>query len=677
MHKVEDIRNLAILGAGHTGKTALLDAIAFATKVSARHGKSTDGTSVSDSEPEEKERDHTLTSHLFHFPRGNRVFHMIDTAGHADFIADSVGSLRAVETAILVVDAGSGVTFNTRRLWSEAERAGIARMIVLTKSDHENIDLDAVLTDIRNSFGDKVVPITFANGSGSACTGLINIRTDAGDQVDEWRALLDERVAESDDALMERFFESGLNPDDLKKHLPTAMAKGTIVPLLAVNPPSMLGIDPLLDFIGDYCPSPKNAPPRPAAATADATEFPIEIQADPDGAFCGLVFKIVSDPFVGKMSHIRILRGTLPADGTFTIVRSGEKVKLHGLLQMQGADTVNIETAVPGDLVAVAKVEHLELGDTVTADGDQVHLRPFHYPTPMVAVAIEPKSRNDEQKIGPSLEKLAAEDPTLHVGRDVNTGELVVEGLSQLHLDVVFAKLKRRYKVEVTTHEPSVPYRETIMAGSEGHHRHKKQSGGKGQFAEVYLRAKARERGEGFEFLDKVVGGRIPRQFIPEVEKGVASQMKAGPLSGCPIVDVQVELYDGKFHDVDSDALSFQLAGGRAFLDAFEKSKPIILEPMMKLAIRVPSRFVGDISSNLSSQRARMTGMDAEGDDQIVNCIMPMKEARGYQTQLRSITAGEGSFTMEYSHYDPVPANIQQEIMAAKAHEKEAHGHGH
>lgn len=673
MHKVEDIRNFAILGAGHSGKTALVDAVAFATKVSARHGSTHDGSSISDTEPEEKERDHTLSSHLFHFEHAGKVVRFIDTAGHADFIADSVGSLRAVETAVIVVDAQNGVTFNTRRLWAEAEKAGNARMVVLTKADTENVDLDAVLSDIRQSFGDKIAPITFANGSGSNCTGLINIRKDSGDQVDEWRALLDERVAESDDALMEHFFEEGLNLDDLKENLPKAMAKGTIVPLLTVCPPSMLGVPELLDFISDYCPCPKDALPRPAAAAADAEEFPIEISADPDAPFCGLVFKVVSDPFVGKLCYIRVLRGKLEADSVFTIARSGEKVKLHGLLEMQGSDSKNVEHAIPGDLVAVAKIEQLELSDTVTAEGESLFLRPFKFPTPMVAVAIEPKSRNDEQKIGPAFEKIAAEDPTLHVGRDENTGELVVEGQSTLHLDVVFAKVKRRYKVEVETHEPSVPYRETIMTGSEGHHRHKKQSGGKGQFGEVYLRVKARERGAGFEFLDKIVGGRIPRQFIPEVQKGVMSQMNAGPLSGCPIVDVQVELYDGKFHDVDSDALSFQLAGGRAFLDAFEKSKPILLEPVMKLAIRVHSRFVGDISSTLASHRARMTGMDAEGDDQIVNCTMPLKEARGYQTQLRSITAGEGSFTMEYSHYDPVPPNIQQEIMAAKAREKEAH----
>lgn len=672
MHKVEDIRNFAILGAGSSGKTALVDAVAFATKASARHGSTADGTSVSDTEPEEKERQQTLTSHLFHFEHSGKQIRFIDTAGHADFIADSVGSLRAVETAVIVVDATSGVTFNTRRLWAEAEKAGTARMVVLTRCDAENVDAEAVLAEIQESFGDRIAPITFANASGADCSGVINIRTDDGDRVEEWRGILDERVAESDDALMERFFEEGLDVDDLKANLPKAMAKGTCVPLLTVCPTSMLGIPELLDFIVDYCPSPTDAPARPAAANADAEDFDIEIQADPDAAFCGLVFKVVSDPFVGKLSFIRVLRGTLPADGSFQIARSGDKVKLHGLMLMQGAESSNVDAAIPGDLVAVAKIEDLELSDTVTAEGQELFLRPFAFPTPMVAVAIEPKSRNDEQKIGPAFDKVSAEDPTLHIGRDPATGELVVEGLSTLHLDMVFTKVKRRYKVEVTTHQPSVPYRETIMAGSEGHHRHKKQSGGKGQFAEVYLRAKAKARGEGFEFMDKIVGGRIPRQFIPEVEKGIAGTMKEGPLSGCPIVDVEVELYDGKFHDVDSDALSFQLAGGRAFLDAFEKSKPIILEPMMEVAIRVPSRFVGDITSNLASQRARMTGMDSESGDQIVNCVMPLKEARGYQTQLRSITAGEGSFTMQYSHYDPVPPNIQQEIIAAKQKEKEA-----
>jgi elongation factor G len=331
---------------------------------------------------------------------------------------------------------------------------------------------------------------------------------------------------------------------------------------------------------------------------------------------------------------------------------------------VQGKDTAPSAGAGPGDIVAVAKIENLRLGDTVTKDGEVVYLPKTAYPSTMVAVAVEPKSRNDEQKISPSLDKLIAEDPTLHVYRDADTSEMVVEGLSGLHLDVVFTRLHRRYKVEVNQHVPSVPYKETVAGSSEGHHRHKKQTGGRGQFGEVYLRIRPLERGKGFSFVDGVVGGKIPRQFIPEVEKGIINSMKKGPLAFCPVVDCEVELHDGKYHDVDSDQLSFQLAGGRAFLDAFEKARPILLEPVMKLEVRVPSRFTGDITSNLVNQRARMTGLDTDGDDQIIHCIMPLKESRSYQSQLRSITAGEGSFTMAFSHYDTVPANLQHDIMA-------------
>ena len=664
-HQVADLRNLAVLGHGGSGKTALVDAIAFATKVSGRHGNTGDGSSISDTEPEERERKQTLTSHLFHFDHGGKRVCMLDTAGHPDFLADSLGSLRAVETAMIVVDAPTGVTFNTRRLWSEAEKAGVGRIVVLTKPDADNLDFDAVLDGITQSFGDKVVPLILPNGVGGECSAVERVLMGEGASAADYRATLEERVAEADDALMEQYFEAGeLSAEQLAEYLPKAIAAGTVVPLLTCAPPKMTGITEMLDFLAEYAPSPTNSPARKAAAEANAEEWPIEVTPDPDGAFAGLVFKVVSDDFVGKMSFVRVVRGTLPADGTFVIARDGSKHKINGLLSMQGKDSENVDKAIPGDVVAIAKLEDLQIGDTVTKEGETIHLRPFEFPSPMVALAVEPMSRGDEQKIGPSLEKLSAEDPTLRIGRDSATGELVVEGLSQLHLDVAFQKLKRRYKVEVSKKEPSVPYQETVMAGADGHHRHKKQSGGRGQFAEVYLRIKAKQRGEGFEFVDKIVGGRIPRQFIPEVEKGIREMSKAGPLAGAPVVDFEIELYDGKFHDVDSDALSFQLAGGRAFRDAFEKAKPMILEPMMNLEIRVHARFTGDITSNLANQRARMSGMDAEGDDQIIRCVMPLKEARGYQTQLRSITAGEGSFTMEFSHYDPVPANIQQEIIA-------------
>ena len=671
--KAQDLRNLALLGHGGAGKTSLVDAMAFLSQVSPRHGKTSDGSSVSDTEPEERERQQSLTSHIFHMPWKGKTIQLMDTPGHPDFLADTLSSLRAVETIAFVVDAPTGVTFNTRRLWAEAERSGNGKMILLTKLDAENVDVAALLEDITQCFGDKVVPITLPEQTGPGFAKVSRSITGDGLEGDatERRAVLEERVAEADDELMEAYFENGsLSNDDLDKYLPVAIAKGTVVPLLSVGGPSLVGISELLDFIADYCPSPLHAPCRKAAGSEEG-EYDIDIAPDPSGSFVGQVFKVVSDPFVGKLSFIRAVRGSLKAEAGFDLVRTGTHEKVGGFLKIQGKDSSNLDEVVTGSIYAVAKLESLQIGDSLTTAGEKLYLTPIEFPAPMVAVSVTPKSRSDEQKIGPSLEKLHAEDPTFHIVRDADTHELVVEGLSSLHLDVMFAKLLRRYKVDVDRHEPTVPYRETVTVATQGHHRHKKQTGGKGQFGEVYLKLRPKDRGEGFEFIDSIVGGAIPKNFLPEIKKGIVNMMRQGPIAGFQVVDFEVEIYDGKFHDVDSDQISFQLAGGRAFLDAFDKARPILLEPMMNLDIHVPSRFTGDISSNLANQRARMTGMDAQGDDQIIRCTMPLKEARGYQSQLRSITAGEGSFNMVFSHFDPVPGNIQQDIVAQRKKKKE------
>jgi elongation factor G len=664
-HQVDSLRTFTLLGHGGSGKTSLLDAMAYQAKVSPRHGSPADGTSISDNEPEEKARHHTLTSHLFRIPWNGRSLEMIDTPGHADFLADALCSLRAVETCIFVVDASTGVTFHTRRLWAMAREQKKGRVVVLTKADSDNVNLDEILDDIRAQLGSRVVPFNLPSGMGTDFKSVETCLQDGS----KYRPTLEEGVAESDDALMEKYFAEGtLTSEEVEKNLPHAIELGTIHPLLTASGTSMIGIPELLDFISKDTPSPVQAVPRAAAKDPDG-EYDIQILPDPAAPFVGLVFKVVSDPFVGKLSYIRCLRGTLKSDEGFTIARTGEHYKIPALLRVHGKDTADLDESVPGELFAVAKIEELHIGDTVCADAEVLHLPQFEVPSPMVAIAVNPKSRGDEQKIGPALEKLAAEDPCFRTGRDPDTGELLAEGLSKLHLDVIFGRLKERYKVELEQHEPRVPYRETVMLASQGHHRHKKQSGGRGQFGEVYLRIRPRDRGEGFEFADAIVGGSIPRQFIPEVEKGVRSMMSKGVIAGFPVVDCTVEVYDGKFHDVDSDQLSFQLAGGRAFMDAFEKGKPILLEPMMELEIHVPSRFTGDITSNLSNQRARMTGMDAIGDDQVIHASMPLKEARGYQSQLRSITAGEGSFSMHFSHFDPLPGNLQAEVV--NAHKKE------
>ncbi len=666
-HQVDDLRTLTLVGHGGSGKTALLDAMAFAAGASSRHGSTADGSSISDTEPEEKDRKQTLTSHLFHLPWKGKICEFLDTPGHPDFLADALSSFYAVETALFTIDAASGATFNARKLWFRAEQTGKGRILVLTKLDHENLDFTNIVANLKETFGDKIVPITVPDRTGKDFSSVTNLLKE-GDG--DTRSVLEERIAEADDELMERYFEAGeLGAEDFARFFPKAIAAGTVVPLFSVNAPGMTGVEDLLDFLSEFAPSPSQSGGVKAAPEPEG-EPGISVLPDPGGPVVGRVFKIVSDPFVGKMSFVRLHRGTLKGDETVSVAGGGQ-VKLNGLLSMQGKETETLDRAVPGTIFVLAKVEGLSLGDTIVQGGEVVHLPPMKFPSPMVAVAVTPKSRSDEQKIGSAFEKLATEDPTLHVFRDQATGEMVVEGLSTLHLDVTFAKLSRRFKVEIETHVPKIPYRETIQAPAEGHHRHKKQSGGRGQFGEVFLRIKPLDRGQGYEFIDSIYGGAIPRQFIPEVDKGIQNVMAKGILAGYPIVDCSAEVYDGKFHDVDSDQISFQLAGGRAFADAFEKAKPIILEPVMNLEIHVPSRFTGDITSNLANQRARMTGMSAEGDDQIIKCLMPLKEARGYQTQLRSITSGEGSFTMEFSHYEPVPANLAQEIIAQAKKDKD------
>jgi elongation factor G len=368
---------------------------------------------------------------------------------------------------------------------------------------------------------------------------------------------------------------------------------------------------------------------------------------------------------VGRLSYVRVLRGTLSVDhGSVFNVRTQKAEKIGGLLKIMGKETSNVPMAVAGDIIAIPKVESLSFNDSVCAENAAVVFPPLTHPKPMVSMAVTPKTRGDEQKIGGALEKLRAEDPTFIVKRNEETGELTASGMSTLHLEVLLGKAQRRYHVGIDTHTPRIPYRETINGKAEGHHRHKKQSGGKGQFGEVYLRVFPKERGAGFEFVDSIVGGSIPRQFIPEVEKGIRGMLGKGIVSGCQVVDVGVEIYDGKYHDVDSDQISFQLAGSRAFVEAFEKAKPILLEPIMNLVIEAPTRFTGDITGNLNSRRGRLSGMETTGDIQVINAHVPLKEAQDYSTQLRSITAGEGVFSMEFSHYESVPPNLQGDIVA-------------
>ncbi len=671
-HAPRDVRNVVLFGHGGSGKTALVDALAHKTKVTNRRGDSADGTSISNSEPEEKERKQTLASHLFGFPLEKARLNVIDTPGHPDFVAYAISAMQVVETGLLFVSAASGLSFHARRLWASAGKAALARGIVVTHLDAENTDFDETLEGLVQVLGDIVVPLTYPDRGGAGLSTVHDVLRGEGPRAAEFREKIEERVAESDDAVLEAYLEQGaLSPEVLERHFTGALTRGKLVPLFALVPNKDLGLQPLCAAIERYLPAPAQFGARNAAAP-DSESYELLVEPTEDGPFAAKVFKVVVDPYVGRVSYLRCFRGKTAADAGLFNVRSGKQDKVGGFLRFAGKDAEATPSVAAGDLFAVGKLETLALGDTVTAAGATIKFPRPEYPPPSYSLAVLPKSRGDEQKINEGLEKLAAEDPTFKSERHPVTSELIVSGLSPLHLDVQLARLLRRYGVGTEHHKPKIPYRESITARAEGHHRHKKQTGGRGQFGEVYLRVAPREQGAGFEFIDGVVGGSIPRQFIPEAEKGIRKFLVKGGLAGCPVVDVAVEVYDGKYHDVDSDQISFQIAGERAFAEAFQKARPILLEPIMDVEIHVPERFTGDVAGSLSSLRGRLAGMEVHDGIQVIRAHVPLKEMQDYATQLRSITAGEGTFTMRPAQYEQVPANLQHEIVAAhrRAHEE-------
>ena len=659
------IRNIALFGHGGTGKTAIVDALAYATKVSNRHGDSADGTSISNTEPEEKERKQTLMSHLFHLAVEDVQLNLIDTPGHPDFLADAISSLQVVETGILCVSATGGVSFHARTLWKAAADANLGRAIVVTHPDAENADFDDTLADLQEVFGSVVVPMTYPDQSGNGFTEIHDVLNGDGPMAATFKEQLEERVAEADDDLLEAYLENGeISAEELEKNFPVAIAKGTLVPLFTVCPPKEKGLQKLLHLINKDLPSPVSYGAR-NAAKPESESFGELVEPDAAGPFLAQAFKVVIDKHVGKIVFMRCLRGKLSADDGFFHVQGDKSEKIGGLLGLKGDKTETVAEVVAGDIFAVTKADSISMWDSVSVASTPLKLPSPAYPAPTFSLAVTPAARGDEQKIADGLERLSSEDPTFRTGRHAETGELLISGLSPLHLDLQLTRLLRRFGVNTESSMPKIPYRETITGSGQGHHRHRKQSGGRGQFAEVYMRVSATERGEGFEFVDSVVGGSIPRNFIPEVEKGIRKLLHKGPIAGFPVVDTKAELYDGKFHAVDSDQLSFQLAGERGFLDGFQKSKPVLLEPIMNVVIQVPERFTGDVAGNLSSLRGRLSGMEITDGIQFISAQVPLKEMQDYSTQLRSITAGEGTFHMEPSHYEQVPGNLQSEIVAA------------
>ena len=670
-YTTRDIRNLALLGHGGAGKTMLTEALLHAAGVIGAAGDVERGDTVCDFEAEEKEHGHSLSSAVVHADVQGRHINLIDTPGYPDFQGRALSALPAVETAAVVVNAQAGVEMMTRRLMERAAERRLCRMLIINKIDADNVDLPGLVEQLRETFGSECLPINLPTGGAS---GVVDVFTraegeaDFGDVADAHTAILDQCVEVDDDIAELYLGGEDLSEEQIHKVFEKALREGHLVPICFVSGKSGAGVKELLDLICKLAPNPLEGNPRPfirgEPGDADVEEF--HAVADSDAHALAHVFKVAIDPFVGRMGVFRVHQGTITKDSQLFVGDARKPFKVGHLFKLQGKDHVEVDAAIPGDICAVAKVEELEFDAVLhdSHDEDHIHLRPLAFPSPMHGLAIESASRGDEQKVARALASLEAEDPCFIVER-ASTGEIVIRGLGDLHMRMCLEKMKHRFGVEVETHPPKIAYRESITTEAEGHHRHKKQTGGAGQFGEVYLRVAPLESGGGYEFSNDVVGGAIPQQFIGPVEKGVQEAMTQGVIAGYPMQDIKVSVYDGKHHPVDSKEVAFVAAGKRAFQDAVRKAKPVVLEPIVDLEITAPEGNMGDIAGDLSGKRGRIQGQDSiPGGMVVIRAQAPLAELGNYQGQLKSVTAGQGTFSMELSHYEPVPPQVQQQIVA-------------
>jgi len=700
-HLVENVRDIALVGHRAAGKTSLADALLFEAHAVDRMGSVDDGTSVADSDDEEHKHHFSIDTHVLHADHDGKHLNILDAPGSPDFIGAALEALSAVETAVVVVSAINGIEMNTRRMFHEATSQGLSRAVVINKLDGEKIDFPALIESIRASLGKACVLFNVPDKVGpdfSHVYCLLDPATRIPDScpidVDAARSQLIEAVVEADESLLEKYLSEGtVSVAELEADITRAMDAGTLVPIFCASAKKDKGVKELLDALSRYGLSPSFASKRLAGLQVSANGTSHQLQPTEQEEFVAQVFKVVNDKFVGHLSFVRVLAGKLQHNHNVVNLRSGQTLRIGHLLEVQGKNTSQIHEVGPGDIVAIAKVEGLEIGDTIAYTNHAPKVPFPSFPTPMFGLAIEPKTRGDEQKISIGLHKLASEDPTVKVTHDVQTHELVISGVSQLHLEIIRERLKARFGVEVNTKEPKIPYRETIVAEGSGDHKHKKQTGGRGQFAEVHLRIyplareittqkqceeqfanKSRfekmrsvhyDPAYNFAFIDHIVGGSIPNNFIPAVEKGCKEMLDRGVLAGYRIQDCAVEVHFGKYHDVDSSEAAFKTAARQAFKKAFLSARPSLLEPIVKLEITVPTKYTGAVLGDLPTKRAHVENQDSlPGDITVIYARAPLAEVARYAAQLGGMTQGTGSYAMELSHYEMVPANVQQQIVS-------------
>ena len=672
----EMIRTVALVGHGAAGKTTLTEALLYRSGAIASQGSVEKGTTVCDFEALEKSYQHSLNASVVHFSTGETRIHIVDTPGLPDFVGRAIGALPAVETAAVVVNAQNGIEMITSRMMQWAAKLKLCRMIIVNKIDAENLDLPALVSQIQASFGKECLPINLPAEGGKRVVDCFFNPSGAADfsSVEEAHQALIDQVVEVDEALMARYLEQGeVSPAELHAPFEQALREGHLIPICFVSARNGAGIAELLEIFLKLMPNPTEGNPREFLKGEGAAAEPIHAAPDPAKHVLAHVFKVTIDPFVGKVGVFRVHQGTVRRDTQLYIGDGRKPFRVTHAYLLQGKEFVETDALVPGDIGAVAKVDEIHFDAVLhdSHDEDHIHLAPLDFPTPMHSLAIEPKRRGDEQRISEALHKLMAEDPTFRVTHASGSNETVVSGIGDLHMRYILDRLQLQYHVEVTSKPPRIPYRETITAKAEGHHRHKKQTGGAGQFGEVFLRVEPLKRGAGFEFVDAVKGGVIPTQYIPAVEKGVRQVLEAGPIAGYPVQDVRVTVYDGKHHPVDSKEVAFISAGKRAFMDAIAKARPIMLEPIVKLEITAPEPKMGDIAGDISAKRGQINGTDAVAPGTVaIKAQVPLSELNNYQARLKSVTAGQGSFSIELSHYEPVPPNVQKDL--ATLHSKTA-----
>ena len=665
------LRTVALVGHGAAGKTTLAETLLAASGAITTRGSVEKGNTVCDFDPQEKELGHSLNSAICSFSWQDAQIHLLDTPGYPDFAGQAIGALAAVDTALVVINAQTGIELSTERMMRFAAARNVCRMIVINKIDADNVDLPKLVGEIRERFGRECMLLDLPAHHGADVIELLGHdsgESDFDSVADDHRALIDQ-IVEEDEDMLARYLDEGADPSPEELHAPfeKALRAGHLIPILFVSAKTGAGIPQLLDVLAKLAPNPAegNPPPFYKGALNDPNAEAFHAEPDASKHVLAHVFKVVSDPFVGKLGVFRVHQGTIKKDSQLLVGDAKRPFKVGHLYRLQGKDYVEVDALVPGDIGAIAKVDEIEFDCVLhdSHDEDHIHLKPLEFPQPMQGLAVETKKKADEQRLFDVLHKLELEDPCFKVERHPTTNETVIRGLGEMHLRAKLARMAQQFKIELDTKPPQIPYRETISGKAEGHCRHKKQSGGAGQFGEVMLRVEPLERGAGFEFVDIVKGGTIPGVFMAAVEKGVRQALEDGVVGGFPVHDVRVIVHDGKSHSVDSKDIAFYTAGRKATIEAIRAATPIILEPVVEIEILAPDEAVGDLAGDLSSKRGQVTGTQPRGAGSMaIGGKVPLAELDDYQGRLKSLTGGQGSYSISFSHYAPVPASTQQQL---------------